>query len=76
MPSKGRQATAANGRPREPGADGTAELPFDPTNGTVPGERHIVVARGRDYGDVTPFKGVYRGGASTLEVLVDVTRLA
>ncbi|MCU1677282.1 MAG: transglutaminase protein [Frankiales bacterium] len=49
---------------------------FDPTNGTVPGERHIVVARGRDYGDVTPFKGVYRGGASSLEVLVDVTRLA
>ncbi|MDQ1702503.1 MAG: hypothetical protein QOF57_1755 [Frankiaceae bacterium] len=49
---------------------------FDPTNGTVPGERHIVVARGRDYGDVTPFKGVYRGGASKLEVLVDVTRLA
>jgi transglutaminase-like putative cysteine protease len=49
---------------------------FDPTNGTVPGDRHIVVARGRDYGDVTPFKGVYRGGASSLEVLVDVTRLA
>ncbi|MDQ1724994.1 MAG: hypothetical protein QOG52_2022 [Frankiaceae bacterium] len=49
---------------------------FDPTNGTVPAERHIVVARGRDYGDVTPFKGVYRGGASSLEVLVDVTRLA
>ena len=49
---------------------------YDPTNGTVPAERHIVVARGRDYGDVTPFTGVYRDGASSLEVLVDVTRLA
>ena len=49
---------------------------YDPTNGTVPGERHIVVARGRDYGDVTPLKGVYRGGVSSLDVVVDITRLA
>jgi transglutaminase-like putative cysteine protease len=49
---------------------------YDPTNGAVPAQRHVVVARGRDYGDVTPFKGVYRGGTSSLEVVVDITRLA
>ena len=37
---------------------------FDPTNGVPAGERHVVVARGRDYGDVPPLKGVYAGGGS------------
>jgi transglutaminase-like putative cysteine protease len=35
----------------------------DPTNGSEVGERHVFVARGRDYGDVTPLKGVYNGPA-------------
>jgi transglutaminase-like putative cysteine protease len=50
---------------------------FDPTNDLAPGDRHVVVARGRDYADVPPLKGVYAGSAaSTMVVRVDVTRLA
>lgn len=50
---------------------------YDPTNAVAAGERHVVVARGRDYGDVTPLKGVYSGGGSQrLGVTVEVTRLA
>lgn len=54
---------------------------LDPTNGTTVGTEHVVVARGREYEDVPPLKGVYSGGgrgvdATTLEVSVDVTRLA
>ena len=49
---------------------------WDPTNGVAAGERHVLVARGRDYGDVTPLKGVYSGGGSqSLGVVVEVTRL-
>lgn len=50
--------------------------PYDPTNGLEVGEGHVVVARGRDYADVSPLKGVYAGGHSqTLGVTVSVTRL-
>jgi len=50
---------------------------FDPTNHIPAGERHVVVARGRDYDDVPPLKGVYRGAASTaIGVGVEVERLA
>ena len=50
---------------------------FDPTNGVPAGDRHVIVARGRDYGDVTPLKGVYSGGASqSLGVGVEITRLS
>ncbi len=50
---------------------------FDPTNLAPAGQRHVVVARGRDYTDVPPFKGVYAGGgAQHLDVSVEVTRLA
>ena len=49
---------------------------YDPTNGVATGPRHVVVARGRDYPDVTPLKGVYHGApASHLGVSVEVTRL-
>jgi len=49
---------------------------YDPTNGVPTGPRHVVVARGRDYADVTPLKGVYHGApASHLGVSVEVTRL-
>ena len=52
-------------------------VPLDPTSGAQVGERHVVVARGRDYADVPPFKGIYRGPPdSDLEVTVEVTRLA
>ncbi len=36
---------------------------FDPTNNTLAGERHIRVAVGRDYADVPPTRGTYKGGA-------------
>lgn len=50
---------------------------IDPTNGIPAGERHVVVARGRDYGDVAPLKGVYSGGGEqSIGVTVEVTRLA
>ena len=49
---------------------------FDPTNDMEPGDRHIVVARGRDYSDVPPLTGIFSGGkTSTLAVEVQVTRL-
>jgi transglutaminase-like putative cysteine protease len=49
----------------------------DPTNDQVPPHRHVTVAWGRDYGDVTPVRGVVFGPAveQTLDVAVDVTRL-
>lgn len=49
---------------------------FDPTNNQVPATRHITLAWGRDYADVTPLKGViYGGGSMTLRVAVDVLDL-
>lgn len=38
---------------------------FDPTNDLVCGERHIRVAVGRDYADVPPTRGVFKGEAET-----------
>ena len=50
---------------------------YDPTNRVAAGERHVVVGRGRDYGDVTPLKGIYSGtGSHSLGVVVEVTRLS
>jgi transglutaminase-like putative cysteine protease len=47
----------------------------DPTNNILAGERHVAVAVGRDYGDVPPSRGVYKGEAeSELDVAVSVTR--
>ncbi len=75
------------GQPRLVGADashawlavylpGQGWAEFDPTNDCMPGEKHIVLAWGRDYGDVAPLKGVTSGGGShTLEVGVDVMPL-
>ena len=46
----------------------------DPTNNLWPSDRHVTVAIGRDYGDVSPIKGVFLGGGDhTMEVVVDVT---
>jgi len=38
---------------------------FDPTNWLVAGDRHIRTAIGRDYADVPPTHGIYRGRAAT-----------
>jgi transglutaminase-like putative cysteine protease len=52
-------------------------LPLDPTSGAPVRERHVVVARGRDYLDIPPLKGIYHGApTSSLDVTVEVTRLA
>lgn len=48
---------------------------FDPTNNILEGERHIQIGIGRDYEDVPPLKGVYKGTYSqALNVQVRVTR--
>jgi transglutaminase-like putative cysteine protease len=45
----------------------------DPTNNVVLSDRHITVALGRDYSDVSPIKGVFLGGGRhTVKVAVDV----
>lgn len=50
---------------------------FDPTNGSEIGDRHVLVGRGRDYGDVPPLRGVYAGPHNGhLHVKVVVTREA
>jgi transglutaminase-like putative cysteine protease len=47
---------------------------LDPTNRLVVGERHIRVAIGRDYADVPPTRGVYKGTADNeLDVSVRVS---
>ena len=53
---------------------GLGWVEFDPTNNTITSERHIAVAIGRDYNEVPPTRGVFRGGAgSELSVAVSVT---
>lgn len=73
------------GRPKLVGADAShawasAFLPalgwvdFDPTNAVFPGERHVTVAWGRDFSDVSPLRGIVLGGGQhSLAVAVDVT---
>jgi transglutaminase-like putative cysteine protease len=47
---------------------------FDPTNCLLAGDRHLRTAIGRDYADVPPTKGIFRGQtASELSVAVRVT---
>lgn len=49
---------------------------YDPTHTGTVSTDHVLVARGRDYADVPPLKGVYAGSpASTLFVNVEITRL-
>ena len=53
----------------------TRWIGFDPTNNTLAGERHVSAAIGRDYADVPPSRGVYKGEAeSQLAVGVNVRR--
>jgi transglutaminase-like putative cysteine protease len=48
-------------------------LELDPTNGVLPGQRHLTLAWGRDFSDVSPLKGVVLGGGRhSVRVGVDV----
>ncbi|WP_347107470.1 transglutaminase family protein [Paenarthrobacter sp. S56] len=50
---------------------------WDPTNHKPAGDYHVTVARGRDYRDVPPLKGILSGGGgSGLSVSVEITQLA
>ncbi len=50
---------------------------YDPTNNRAPGEDYVTLATGRDFLDVSPLRGVIRGGAQhTLDVAVTVTPMA
>ena len=72
------------GKPRLVGADashawfsvfcpGTGWMDFDPTNNVQPGEEHITLAFGRDFGDVSPVAGILTGGGEhEVKVSVDV----
>jgi transglutaminase-like putative cysteine protease len=50
---------------------GLGWIGFDPTNNLIAGERHIRAAVGRDYADVPPTRGVFKGEAET-ELNVEV----
>jgi transglutaminase-like putative cysteine protease len=51
--------------------------PLDPTSLSPVAERHVRVAAGRDYGDVSPFRGVYAGATKQdLDVTVEIVRKA
>jgi transglutaminase-like putative cysteine protease len=51
-------------------------LDFDPTNDRAPGEDYVTLATGRDFLDVSPLRGVIRGGSQhILDVAVTVTPL-
>jgi len=72
------------GKPRLIGADASHAwvsaycpdcgwLDLDPTNNVVPSDGHVTLAWGRDYGDVSPLRGlVLGGGTHTLKVGVDM----
>lgn len=82
------RTTPPPGRPRLEGADAMHAwvrawcgdrlgwIEYDPTNALVVAADHIVVARGRDYGDVAPVKGVMRiAGGQEISQAVDVVPL-
>jgi transglutaminase-like putative cysteine protease len=49
---------------------------LDPTNNVIPSDKHVLVAWGRDYADVSPIKGVILGGGQhTVEVSVSVGQI-
>ena len=52
---------------------GVGWIDFDPTNNQIPSMNHVTLAWGRDYGDVSPIKGVFLGGGTnSMSVAVDV----
>jgi transglutaminase-like putative cysteine protease len=48
---------------------------FDPTNNVIAAERHIRVAIGRDYADVPPTRGVYKGVSAVRTELAVAVRI-
>ena len=49
-------------------------IDFDPTNACLIDDEHVTIAWGRDFGDVTPMRGVILGGGEhTIKVHVTVT---
>ena len=49
---------------------------FDPTNNTLADERYVKIAVGRDYEDVAPVRGNYRGtGHCRMEIQVEVDKI-
>jgi len=54
-------------------ADGGRWVDFDPTNNLIPDTEHITLAWGRDFGDVSPLRGVILGGGDEPELDVAVT---
>ena len=56
---------------------GAGWVDIDPTNDIRPGTGHVTLGWGRDYGDVTPVKGIALGGGQQLvDVEVRVEPLA
>jgi transglutaminase-like putative cysteine protease len=61
-----------------PGSGGRGEpvwIGVDPTNRSLADEQHVKIGHGRQYADVAPIKGVYRGGLSELNATVQMRRL-
>ena len=55
---------------------GVGWLDVDPTNNVVPSGGHVTLAWGRDYGDVSPLRGLILGGRDhALKVAVDMEPL-
>lgn len=81
------ETVPAAGQPRLEGADASHAwfsvfvpecgwVDLDPTNDQMPDDRYVTIGWGRDYSDVTPFKGVlFGGGAHTMHVGVDMRRI-
>jgi transglutaminase-like putative cysteine protease len=75
------------GKPRMVGADASHAwisaysrdegwIDMDPTNNVAPTDGHVTLAWGRDYGDVSPLRGlILGGGRNTLDVEVDIQPL-
>jgi transglutaminase-like putative cysteine protease len=54
---------------------GVGWIDADPTTDRVPADRHVTLAWGRDYGDVSPIRGVIHGGGEQrTRVAVDLVR--
>lgn len=61
----------------EAAVPGHGWLALDPTNALQVGSRHIAIGFGREYDDVTPIRGVYRGvGVASVEAHVEIRRQA
>jgi transglutaminase-like putative cysteine protease len=67
------RTVSATGKPVLTGADASHAwfsvycpdlgwVDFDPTNNLMPGTEHITLAHGRDFGDVSPVRGILTGG--------------